>query len=122
MKKFTGIWMATAVAGACLIGVDARPSLAAVVSPNGFAPQPAVYAQDRDRWDATPEELDEISRRGFHEGIEGARRDYENHRRPDVNNRDEFRHPPVHERDREAYRHGFERGYRVGVEHFYNGR
>jgi len=66
--------------------------------------------------------LDEVSRRGFHDGIEGARKDYENHRRPDVNNRDEFRHPPVARRDREAYRHGFERGYQVGVDHLMHGR
>ena len=41
--------------------------------------QPAPYAQDRDRdrdWDAPPREFNEVQRRGFHDGIEGARRDY----------------------------------------------
>jgi hypothetical protein len=39
-----------------------------------------------------------------------------------VRNREEFRHPSVPHRDREAYRRGFERGYQVGVEHLYHER
>ncbi len=31
----------------------------------------------------------DIQRRGFQEGMEGARKDMDNHRRPNVNNRDE---------------------------------
>ena len=68
-----------------------------------------------------PQELREIERQGFHDGIEGARRDFENHRRPDVDNRDEFRRPPVPPASWEEYRHGFRRGYQVGVEHLMNG-
>lgn len=122
MKKWNASWMrafaasSTLAAGSFLLmGAFAMPASAAPAAAYG-------YAMQGPGWDAPPPELDEVTRRGFHEGIEGARKDYENHRRPDVNNRDEFRHPPVRERDREAYRHGFERGYRVGVEHFYNGR
>ncbi len=80
-----------------------------------------AYGQDR-RWDEPPSEFDEVSRRGFHDGLEGARKDYQNHRRPDVNNREEFRHPHVPDRDREAYRRGFERGYQVAVDHHDHGR
>ena len=54
--------------------------------------------------------------------VSRALKDFDNHRRPDVNNRDEFRHPHVPERDREAYRRGYERGYQVGVDHLYHGR
>ena len=79
------------------------------------------YAQERG-WEAPPPELDEVARRGYHDGVEGAHKDYDNHRRPDVNNRDEYRHPHVPGRDREAYRRGFERGYRTGVDHLYHGR
>jgi hypothetical protein len=124
MKKASGIWMATAVAGACLIATGAKPLQATGIAMGEGAAAPASYGQDRDRggWDSPPQELDEVSRRGFHDGIEGARKDYDNHRRPDVHNRDEFRHPHVPDRDREAYRHGFERGYQVGVDHLYNGR
>lgn len=49
--------------------------------------------QDRDAWDAPPREWKEIQRRGFQDGIEGARKDVGNNRRPDVNNREEYRHP-----------------------------
>lgn len=86
-------------------------------------PTPAS-AQDRDHdrnWDAPPGELNEIQRRGFHDGLEGAHRDFDNHRRPEVRNRDEYRHPHVPGDQREAYRDGFRRGYEVGVRHLWGG-
>ena len=85
-----------------------------------FASPAQAYGQDR-AWDSPPQEFRDIQRQGFHDGIEGARKDYENHREPNVENRDEFRHPSVPHRDREAYRHGFKRGYQVGVEHLMRG-
>lgn len=114
MKAFVGVSMAAAVASLCVAVAGAKPL------PGVAAPSPAgYYAQER-RWDAPPPELDEMMRHGFHDGVEGARKDYGNHRRPDVNNREEYRHPNLPERDREAYRRGFERGYRAGVEHLYH--
>ncbi len=95
--------------------------MAGPASVSAAASPVAGYVQERDWW-APPPELRDEERHGFHDGIEGARKDYGNHRRPDVNNRDEFRHPHVPERDREAYRRGFERGYQVGVQHLYGGR
>lgn len=68
-------------------------------------------------WANAPSEWNEVERRGFHDGVEGARKDAENHRPPNVNNRDEYRHPDVPHRDRRAYREGFQRGYQVGVQH-----
>ena len=62
----------------------------------------------------------EVERAGFHDGIEGARRDFENHRRPNVRNRDEFRHPHVPGYARHEYREGFEHGYDVAVHHLYD--
>ena len=84
---------------------------------------PAV-SQDRDDrgWDMPPQELNEIQRRGFHDGIEGARKDYGNHRQPDVNNREEYLHPHLPREEREAYREGFRRGYRAGVRHLWGGQ
>ncbi len=76
-----------------------------------------AYGQDRGGWDAPPQELQEIQRQGFRDGIEGARKDSDNHRRPNVNNRDEYRHPSVPRGQRDAYREGFRRGYNVGVSH-----
>ncbi|HUX28561.1 MAG TPA: hypothetical protein VMV39_07225, partial [Terracidiphilus sp.] len=81
----------------------------------------SAYAQDRGGWDTPPQEFQETQRRGFHDGIEGARKDFDNHRRPDVNNRDEYRDPRVPRDQREAYRDGFRRGYEQGVSHLMGG-
>jgi hypothetical protein len=115
MKARLGISMAAGLASLVVVSGSASP----LPSPSEGTPLLAVYAQERG-WDAPPPELDEVTRHGFHDGIDGARKDYENHRRPDVNNRDEFRHPHLPERDREAYRRGYERGYRAGVDHLYH--
>ena len=87
-----------------------------------------LLAQDRshqdyrgEAWETPPSDYHEVGRRGFHEGIEGARKDFENHRKPDVKNRDEYRHPPVAEAERDEYRAAFRRGYDAGVEHLMNG-
>lgn len=84
-------------------------------------PPPPMYDHDRDGdWDRVPPEFHAIEQRGFHDGIEGARHDFDNHRRPDVNNRDEYRHPEHMDRsDQRAYREAFRRGYWIGVRHIY---
>ena len=71
---------------------------------------------DRDRWEAPPQEMREFARQGFRDGIQGARRDMENHRRPNVNNRDEFRRPQVPRNVRGDYRMGFRRGYDMAMQ------
>jgi hypothetical protein len=84
------------------------------------APAPAApmaaAAQDRG-WEEPPGEFHEVQKKGFHDGVEGARKDAENHRRPSVENRDEYKHPDVPHRDRREYRDAFRRGYQMGVEH-----
>jgi hypothetical protein len=84
---------------------------------------PPGYGPDygHEVWAAPPAELQGVQAQGFHDGIEGARKDYENHRPPSVENRDEYRHPPVHSRDKGAYREGFRRGYQTGVDHLMHG-
>jgi hypothetical protein len=109
----------------------AIPALAFALLTTGFATaQPftasSAAIQDRDRdhdrdWDTPPQEFREIQRQGFHDGIEGARKDYDNHRRPDVNNREEYRHPHVPESARADYREGFRRGYETAMDHLMNG-
>ena len=80
------------------------------------------HDHDRDRdWNMPPQEFREIQQKGYHDGIEGARKDYDNHRRPDVNNRDEYRHPHVPESARADYREGFRRGYDTAWDHLMNG-
>jgi hypothetical protein len=82
------------------------------------APQQAPgYAQDQPGWDAPPAEFRDVQRQGFHDGIEGARQDFDHHRMPDVNNRKEYRHPHVDPAVREDYREGFRRGYDVAMHH-----
>jgi len=111
MNRPFGLFTATALAGGCLLFAGVKPLHA-----SGGVALPIGYVQEHG-WDEPPGELDEVARRGFHDGIEGARKDYGNHRHMDVNNREEYQHPHVAQRDREAYRHGFERGYRVATEH-----
>jgi len=84
--------------------------------------QHSQYAQDRDAWDAPPHQWKEIQRRGFQDGIDGARKDYGNNRRPDVNNRDEYRRPSLPYDLREPYREGFRRGYERAMSHLMGDR
>ena len=64
-----------------------------------------------------PSEFREVQREGYHDGIEGARKDYNEHRRPDVNNRDEYRHPHVERSAEGDYSEGFRRGYEQAMNH-----
>jgi hypothetical protein len=83
-------------------------------------PPPGYYNQP---WTRVPDDYhSDIAQRGFHDGIEGARRDFENHRQPNVENRDEYRHPDVPHDARHEYRDAFRRGYQRGVENMYQGR
>ena len=87
----------------------------------GPPPQPG-YGQGYNNggWDTVPSEFRAAQQRGFHDGIEGARKDFANHRPPNVNNRDEYRNPRfIPGPDRRDYRFGFERGYQVAVRHMY---
>ncbi len=87
----------------------------------GGPPPGQGYNNGQGGWDAPPGGYSPASQHGFHDGLEGARKDYENHRPPNVNNRDEYRHPNVGGRDRHEYRQGFRAGYDAGVRHFMNG-
>lgn len=83
------------------------------------APGPAAFGQER--WEVPPGEFNEVQRRGFHDGIEGARKDFGNHRNPDVDNREEYRHPDLPPDVREAYRDAFRRGYQQAASHLWGG-
>jgi hypothetical protein len=100
------------------------PALALLLGVAGLATVKALpvsaIGQERAGWDAPPAEWNEIQRRGFHDGLEGAHRDFDNHRRPDVDNREEYKHPDdVRGELREAYREGYRSGYERGVAHFW---
>jgi len=77
-----------------------------------------IGASDPGRWDMVPQAFNDIQRRGFLDGIEGAQKDFGNHRKSDVNNRDEYRHPDDVPRELlGAYREGFRLGYDQGMAH-----
>jgi len=69
-------------------------------------------------WDAPPQELRDFQRRGYLDGVQGAERDFQNHRIWNVNNRDEYRHPNVPGNVRGDYRDGFKKGYYATVQHY----
>src|ERR1700741_3688438 len=78
---------------------------------------PPGYGEHGGAWINAPSEFNDAQRRGYQDGVVGARKDYENHRTPKVNNRDEYRHPDVPRELRHDYREGFRRGYDNGVRH-----
>ena len=112
------LWSASLLSAALILGAG---SALAQYGPGG--PPPPGYAQGGPgSWDAPPSDFREIAQRGFRDGMDGARKDVENHRRPGVNNRDEYRTPPVDRRDWREYKRGFKRGYDVAMSHMVNGR
>jgi hypothetical protein len=123
LQKVKLTWIALSVL-AFSLGTAGLATAKAYSSPQG--PPPPGADQDRDRdhggWDAPPQEFRDIQRQGFHDGIEGARKDFDNHRRPDVENRDEFRHPHVARSARQDYREGFRRGYETAMSHLMGDR
>ena len=108
------------IAVSLMLGVGAA---FAQYGPPPQGPPPGYQQPGPGGWDAAPPEYqDEFTRRGFHDGIEGARKDYENHRPPNPNNRDEFRHPGfIPGPYRREYREAFKRGYFMAVRHFQGG-
>jgi hypothetical protein len=78
------------------------------------------YNGDPSRWEA-PSAYSDMKRRGFHDGIEGAQKDFGNHRHADPNNRDEYRNPNVPGQFRGEYREGFRRGYEVAAARLWGG-
>ncbi len=73
-------------------------------------PPPPGFGQGPGRWDAPPREFTrDIQRQGFRDGLYGAQKDFENHRRPTVMNRDEFRN--YRGPDRRGYQAAFQQGY-----------
>ena len=67
-------------------------------------------------WDAPPAGFrQDVQRRGWRDGMEGARKDLENRRTPNVMNRDEFR--DYRGPGRRAYRAAFQSGYNAFWSH-----
>jgi hypothetical protein len=60
-------------------------------------------------------------REGYYAGVRGADRDYQNGRRPDVNNRHEYRKPHLPGWEKHEFQEGFRRGYYERVKQIYYG-
>ena len=100
------------------LGMLGTPAAFAQYGPQyGPPPQPPPPYGARG-WDAPPGELRDFQRRGFLDGVQGAERDFQNHRIWNVNNRDEYRHPQVPGNVRGDYRDGFKKGYYAAVQHY----
>lgn len=105
------------------LSVVATGGLKAKASTTPAQPLPsAAQYQDQDRdWDRPPDAYQDAQRRGFHEGIEAARRDFSDHRHADADDHGVYKHPPVDEHDRSAFREGFKEGYHRAMEHMRHG-
>ena len=70
------------------------------------------------QWNVEPPNYyNDIGRRGFHDGMEAAQRDFRAHRDMDPWHNPVLRNPPVPGQERERYRDAFLRGYDEGMHH-----
>ena len=112
-------WLTPSLLALCVV---ATGGLRAKATPAHPLPTAAQY-QDQDRdWDRAPDSYQDAQRRGFHEGMEAARRDFADHRHADADDHQVYKHPPVDERDRGAFREGFKEGYRRAMDHMKHDR
>ena len=76
-----------------------------------------LQAQITMPWDQPPPEFRDVERRGFHDGVQAAIKDFNHHREPDPEPHKEFRNPHVQRSFVEDYRKGFRRGYDDAMRH-----
>jgi len=69
------------------------------------------------QWDAVPQGYSDIARRGWHDGLEAARMDWEAHRTMDPYHTMMFRRPPVQGPAKAEYRNAYLRGYDAAMHH-----
>lgn len=108
-----------------LLAVHAHAATVDGVAPatNGVAAATMQDRDDQDRdWQRAPDEYNDAQRRGFHDGIEAARRDAESRHRRDMDDHHMYKHPPVDREERDRYREGFRRGYEAGMQHMMGNR
>lgn len=83
------------------------------------APLAAGIGQDFDHgdWDAPPKEFRDVQRKGFHDGVEAARKDFSHHHHIDVDDHGDYKNPHVSRELRADYRDGFRQGYERAMSH-----
>ena len=106
-------WFAPSLLALCVASTGALKATAHEAQP---VPGAAQY-QDHDRWDAPPDGYREAQQRGYHEGVEAARRDFSEHRHADADDHEIYKHPRVEGEARKDFREGFREGYRRAMDH-----
>jgi hypothetical protein len=106
-------WLAPSLLALCVVSVGTVKAAAHSAPPASAA---AMY-QDHDRWDEAPGGYHDAQRRGFHEGVEAARKDFADRRHANADDHEMYKHPPVDGHDRHEFRDGFREGYHRAMEH-----
>ena len=117
MKKIVLCFAASTFGIAMIVG--APSARAAKASPLLLAFGQAQYYPNQP-WANPPSDWRAAEQKGFRDGVRGAYKDAQNHRQPNINNRDEYRNPDrddIPGGDVGAYQQGFRRGYWTGVQH-----
>jgi hypothetical protein len=102
---------------ALTVALAASAGLMTVKAHAATPAQPAAGLYQDRPWDEPPGEFREVQKRGFHEGVEAARRDFEHHSHKDADDHEAYRHPRVERSLRDDYRDGFKRGYDAAMHH-----
>ena len=106
-------WLTTSTLGIALAVPAGFVSAHAYAAPASAAGQ---YGQERP-WDQAPDEYRDIQRQGFHEGLEAARSDWQNHSHKDMDDHRMYKHPPVDRQFVNDFRDGFKHGYEMAMRH-----
>lgn len=68
-------------------------------------------------WNQPPAEFKEMQRKGFHDGVQAAIKDYDKHRDADLERHKDFVRPKVDKSYVPDYRDGYKRGYNDAYKH-----
>jgi hypothetical protein len=114
-------WFAASLLSLCVVstgGVKASAHEAQPISGVAISSSAGQYQdRDRDRWDQAPNDYRDAQQRGYHEGVEAARRDFSERRHADADDHRMYKHPPVEGEARRDFREGFREGYRRAMDH-----
>lgn len=101
----------TAVLVALMAAFTAAPALLHAAAP----PQDGIMSNMP--WNQPPAEFKEMQRKGFHDGVQAAMKDYDKHRDPDLERHKDYVRPKVDKGLVPDYRDGYKRGYNDAYRH-----
>ena len=109
----TKTWLAVSALAVSLGATSGGIAARAYAMP---APSQPQY-EGQGRWDEPPSEYREAQRMGFHDGVEAARRDFNEHRHRDADDHGSYKHPRVERELVSDYRNAFREGYSRAMHH-----